>query len=150
MVVCKSQGINESAFETLGSTGLFEGVGSSSSSRNDPNPTVRIPISRICNLTQHGLKLPSGLRRQFQADVSFFCFFCTTMARPTRRGLLLVEGKRARRQRTRRLLSPCGVSTRSRRSLRTRTEGTSAGPGQNAPQISVPGVLAVDRGARTR
>ena len=74
-VPCISQETTESALETLGSTGLFEGVGSSSSSRNDPNPTVRIPISRICNLTQHGLKLPSGLRRQFQVDVSFFCFF---------------------------------------------------------------------------
>ena len=46
-VVCKLQGISESALETLGSTGLFEGVGSSSSSRNDPNPTVRRYIADL-------------------------------------------------------------------------------------------------------
>ena len=63
--MCKLQRFCYSAFETLGSTGLFEGVGS--------NPTVRRYIADLKPKSR--LTLPSGLRRQFQVDVSFFCFF---------------------------------------------------------------------------
>ena len=61
----KLQRIGDSAFETLGSTGLFEGVGS--------NPTVRRYIADLKPKSR--LTLPSGLRRQFQVDVSLFLIF---------------------------------------------------------------------------
>ena len=43
------------------------------SSQNDPNPTVRRYIADLKPKSR--LTLPSGLRRQFQVDVSFFVFF---------------------------------------------------------------------------
>ena len=64
--MCKLQRFCYSAFETLGSTGLFEGVGS--------NPTVRRYIADL-KPNKFWLTLPSGLRRQFQVDVSLFLIF---------------------------------------------------------------------------
>ena len=62
---------------------------------------------------------------------------------------LFLEATRAHRQRTRRLLPPRGISTRSRRNLHTRIKRTKAIPGRKLLRLS-PGVLAVDGGAFTR
>ena len=96
--------------------------------------------------------LPSGLRRQFQVDVSlfliFFVFFLYVrrapgFSRPMDKG-------RAR------AVSELGACYLHAGSLRAPGEASvlvsnaQSDPGKKAPQISVPGVLAVDRGARTR
>ena len=99
----------------------FRRRGGLSPDRDCSNPTVRRQISGSTTDLR-----PSGLRRQFQVDVSFFCFFCIFLVRSTRPRLFETNGQgtRARRRRTGHLLPPCGVSTRSRRSLRTRIERT--------------------------
>ena len=105
--MCKLQRFCDSAFETLGSTGLFEGVGS--------NPTVRRYIADLKPKSR--LTLPSGLRRQFQVDVSlfliFFVFFCPFDAPPAflqaRRPM--DKGRARNVSETRHLISPCGVFT---------------------------------------
>ena len=125
-VPCISQKISQIHFsfkETyLGSTGLFEGV-----EVFQRTATVRTP--RSVDISSADLSISKAERSK--APVSGRClfflyfsvFFLYVDAAPGfLRGL---EGRaRARRQRTRRLLSPCGVSTRSRRSLRTRIERT--------------------------
>ena len=100
----------KSALETLECTGLFEGV-EVFKDRDCSNPTVRRQISG--STTDLG---PSGLRRQFQVAVSFFCIFfvrrCPVRRTPT--FLRPTAGPARYVIRTRRLLSPSGVSTQSR------------------------------------
>ena len=139
--MCKLQRFCNSAFETLGSTGLFEGVGS--------NPTVRRYIADLKPKSR--LTLPSGLRRQFQVDVSFFLFFLVFFlyvdaAPGFLRGL---EG----RARAVNELGACYLragSLRAPREASVLVSSAPSDPGQKAPQISSPRVNAVDRGARTR
>ena len=119
--------------------------------KNDPNPTVRRHIfSRICNLTNRRLFLPSGLRRQFQVDVSFFCFFWHAGApsdapppffEPAGRALAVSE------------LSACYLRAGSLcapREASVLVSSAPSDPGEKAPQISSPRVNAVDRAENTR
>ena len=78
--------------------------------------------------------MPSGLRRQFQVDVSLFLIFFVFFLYVRRAPDFLRPMDKGRARAVGELVAACylrvGVSTRSRRSLRTRIEGTSAIPGR--------------------
>ena len=142
MAVCKLQRFCYSAFETLGSTGLFEGVGS--------NPTVRRYIADL----KPQIKVDFAERSKAPVSgrcLSFFDFFCIFFVRSTRPRLFETNGQgtRARRSRTRRLISPCGVLTAPGEAS-VLVSSAPSDPGEKAPQISSPRVNAVDRAENTR
>ena len=144
------QKISQTSFpqgDVSGKYWSFRRRGGLSPDRDCSNPTVRRQISGSTTDLR-----PSGLRRQFQVDVSlfliFFVFFLYVrhapgFLRPMDKGRARAVGE----------LVACYLRAVSLCAPGEASVLVSSAPkrsGQKAPQISSPRVLAVDRGANTR